>query len=338
MLVLAVATAAVALRRSQRLAVRLYRKPGRPDQEPDQRGRVPGRADRIPTRLSPFAALRERATVMRARRSARRLQPPDTLGIGWVSRPDLQPAQVLAIPGAKTLVEDMPLGLAVTALATDSVGYPPQDVYYVQRNVIALARGLSAVDAGQRFAALALSAVMTSPLGRIRDAEEALRIAVTSANRLIRSAAKREPGYSDMATTLDVVFISFDSGRSSLYFAHVGNSSLWLQRTGSTSVELLTESHTIDGGPPLRAVGLSGSIVPDIGYMPTEPGDRVFLTSASRYFTFTPKIVNAVVVAHAGSSLQRCVAALTDAVGSSAAPEGITIVAAEVARPGSFVP
>jgi hypothetical protein len=117
-----------------------------------------------------------------------------------------------------------------------------------------------------------------------------------------------------------------------------GNSSLWLQRAGSTSVELITESHTIDGGPPLRAVGLSGSIVPDIGYLPAEPGDRVFLTSASRYFAFTPKIVNAVVAAHAESPLRQCAAALTDAVGSSAAPEAITVIAAEVARPASFAP
>jgi len=289
------------------------------------------RGRRRPVRLNAFAALRERATAPRAWRFARRAQPTGTPDIGWVSRPDLQPAQVLAVPGAKTLVDHRPLGLSVTALATDSVGYPPQDVYYVQRNIIALARGLSAVDAGQRFAALALSAVIASPLGRTQDAEEALRTAVASANRLIRSAAKREPGYSDMATTLDVVFMRFDGGRPCLYFAHVGNSSLWLQRAGSTSVELLTEPHAIDGGPPLRAVGLSGSTVPDIGCLPAEPGDRVFLTSTSRYFAFTPKILNAGVAAHAGSPLQDCVTALIDAVGSAAAPEGVTIVAAEVA-------
>ena len=315
-LVLAVTAAAVALRRRRRL---------------------PARLNQVPGRLSAFAGLHERAAAMRARRAARRPQLADTEGAGWVSRPDLQPAQVLAVPGAKTLVDDRAPGLAVTALATDSVGYPPQDVYYVQRNVIALARGLSAVGVGQRFAALTLSAVMTSPLGRTQDAEEALRMAVTSANRLIRSAARREPGYSDMATTLDVVFVAFDGGRPSLHFAHVGNSSLWLQRAGSTSVELLTESDAIDGGPPLRAVGLSGSIVPDIGHVPTDPGDRVFLTTASRYFAFTPRIMNVVATAHAGSPLQQCVAVLADAVGSSAAPEGITIVAAEVARPASFV-
>lgn len=316
-LVLAVVVAATALRRGRRHAAPL---------------------DQVPGRLSAFTGLRERAAAVRRRRSVRRLRLAGLEGTGWVSRPDLQPAQVLAARGAKTLVDDGPLGLAVTALATESVGYPPQDVYYVQRNVIALARGLSAVGAGQRFAALALSAVMTSPLGRIQDAGEALRMAMRSANRLIRSAARREPGYSDMATTLDVVFVASNGGRPSLYFAHVGNSSLWLQRAGSTSVELLTESHVIDGGPPLRAVGLSGSIVPDIGYVPADPGDRIFLTTASRYFAFTLRIVNAVAAAHAGSPLQNCVAALADAVGSSAAPEGITIVAAEIARSASFMP
>jgi hypothetical protein len=67
------------------------------------------------------------------------------------------------------------------------------------------------------------------------------------------------------------------------------------------------------------------------------PGDRVFLTTASRYFAFTARIVNAIASAHAGSPLQNCVAALADAVQSSAAPEGVTIVAAEIARAASFI-
>ena len=170
-------------------------------------------------------------------------------------------------------------------------------------------------------------------------------------------------------------------GEAAVAFRSCGNSSIWLQRAASMSVELLTESHAIDGGPLLRAVGVSANLVPDIGHMQVDLGDRIFLTTASRYFTFTPMIMDATAVAHAGSPLHKVVAALADAaladaaladsaladtalvdaaladaaladaaladaawadaaladiVRSSAAPEGVTIVAAEVARPTSF--
>jgi hypothetical protein len=297
--------------------------------------RSPAKLERVPVRPGVFHGLRERGAVMFTLHwPARRSQ---TVDIGLLTRPDLQPAQALELPGTKTLVDDWPLGLAVTALVTGSVGYPPQDVYYVQRNIIALARGLSSAGVGQRAAALTLSAVMTSPVGRNRDADEALRRGVRAANRLVRSVARREPGYSDMATTLDVVFMAFDGGRPSLHFAHIGNASIWLQRTASTSLELLTESHAINGGPLLRAVGVTADVVPDIGLVTMDAGDRIFLTTASRYFAFSSKVMNTIAIGHGESPLQDCVAALAEAVRSSAAPEGVTIVAAEVARPGSFL-
>jgi hypothetical protein len=255
----------------------------------------------------------------------------------WATRPDLQPAHVPDIPATKALVDDRPLGLTVTALATGSVGYPSRDVYYVQRNAIALARGLSAPEVSQQAAALTLSAVMTSPLGRTRDHEKALLDGVRSANRLVRSISQREPQHSGMATTLDVVFAVFDSGQPFLHFAHVGNSSIWLQRAMTMSVRLLTESHAIDGGPLLRAVGMSGNLMPDIGQVPVDAGDRIFLTTASQYFSFTPAIMDAIAIARAGDPLHDCLTALADAVRSSAAPEGVTIVAAEIAHPASFL-
>jgi hypothetical protein len=298
--------------------------------------RSPANLERVPVRPGVFHGLRERgAPILTLRWPPRRSR---TVNTGLLTRPDLQPAQALELPGTRTLVDDWPVGLAVTALATGSIGYPPQDVYYVQRNIIALARGLSSAGVGPRAAALTLSAVMTSPVGRNRDADEALRQSVRAANRLVRSVARREPGYSDMATTLDVVFVAFDGGRPSLHFAHVGNASIWLQRTASRSLELLTESHAINnGGPLLRAVGVAADVVPDIGLVTMDAGDRIFLTTASRYFAFSPRVMNTIAIDHTESPLQDCVAALADAVRSSAAPEGVMIVAAEVARPVSFL-
>lgn len=299
---------------------------------------LPGKPGRTPGRLSMLRGLREQAATLPVPRQSAHHLPREGAGGGWwATRPDLQPAQVLDFSPTKMLTDNWLPGLAVVALATGLVGYPQQDLYYVQRNIIALARGLSAAAIGQRAAALTLSAVMTSPIGRTGDAEEALRESVKSANGLVRWVSRREPAHSDMATTLDVVFAAFDDGKRSLHFAHVGNSSIWLQRAASTSVDLLTDSHAIDGGPLLRAVGLSANLVPDIGQVPVDDGDWIFLTTASRHFAFTPRIMDAVVGAHRGSPLHECVAALANAVKSSAAPEGVSIVAAEVARRDSFV-
>lgn len=284
--------------------------------------------------LAAFHGRRTRAWArLAARRSARRGIAAATR----VTRRDLQPTRVVDVPPAQTLVDDARLGLAVTGLATPSVGHPHQDVYYVQRNTIAIARGLTDAEVCQRAAALSLSAVMTSSLGQDLRIEEALRAGVTAANALVRSVAAREPRYSGMATTLDVVLATFEGDQPLLHFAHVGSSSIWLQRTASMSVELLTESHTIAGGPLLRAIGMSGSVIAQIGHRRAEAGDRLFITTSSRSFAFTPETVSAVATEHAAGSLHDCAAGLAAATQPSTDLEGITIVAAEIARSAIFV-
>ena len=256
---------------------------------------------------------------------------------GWLASPGLQPAQLVYAPQERTLTDGEPPGLAVTARAVGPGGYPQQDVYYVQRNIVALARGLTGAPAAQRAAALSLSGVMTSPLGRTRDAEKALREGVKTANALVRSVARREPQYSDMAATLDVVFVDFRDDQPVLHFAHVGNSTIWLCRAGGGQAEQLTEPHTFDGGPVLRAVGLSPGLVPEIGREPVDIGDRVFLATASPYLAVSAKLVDSIAATQADQSLRDCVAALADAVGPGATAEGLTVIAAEVTKPASFL-
>jgi hypothetical protein len=252
----------------------------------------------------------------------------------WATPPAQQPSQLLYLPEINTAVGTRPpFGLAVAVRATGPTDAEQPDAYYAQRNVVALARGVSAAGAGQRAAALTLSAVMTSPLGRSDKAEEALRTGVESANKLVRSVARREPRYSDMATTLDVVYLELQDGWTRLYFAHVGNSSVWLKRASSSSVELLTQSDAPDG-PLLRAVGLNPDLTPSIGEEPVNEGDRVFLTTASRSCFVTQAMMDG--AARNGGSLPECAAALA-AVARSPVAEGITIVAVEVSRFASFV-
>jgi serine/threonine protein phosphatase PrpC len=127
-----------------------------------------------------------------------------------------------------------------------------------------------------------------------------------------------------------------EAGQPAIHLAHVGNSSIWLQRTAACVVELLSKAHAIDKGMLLRAVGLSQDVVPDINRAAVEPGDRVFLTTAGPAFSFTPETLGAIALAHSGESLDDCAAALAEFAKSSGSPEGITVLAAEVARSAMF--
>ena len=255
-----------------------------------------------------------------------------------VTRRDDQPGQTLKLPATQHHPDEWPPGLAVTALSAGPASAAQQDVYYVQRDLIALARGLTAIGSGQRAAALALSAIMTSRPGQAADAEQALRDGTDAANRLVRSIAQREPRYSDMVATLDVVYVAFEGRKPQLHFAHVGTSTIWLQRAGSATVERLTEPHVVPGGPVLRAVGRAQeTLVPDTGREHIEVGDRIFLTTASPAFSFTEPQLNAAVGYHADQPLHDAIASLADVVTEAGAADEVMIVGAEVARPGTFL-
>jgi hypothetical protein len=228
---------------------------------------------------------------------------------------------------------DQPPGLIVTA-ASSAIHLPQLDVYYVQRNVVALARSLQPAGIDQRAAALTLSAVISSRLGRISDVPEALEDSVESANRVVRSISSRDPEYSNMVTTLDIIVLAFNAKKLSIHFAHIGSSSIWLLRAGESEVQMLSEAHTINGSL-LRAVGLSQEVLPQIGQRTVRPGDRIFLISAGSGFSFGPEAMDAV-LAYSAEPLHTCAAALANAVRSSGVPENITIVAAEVSNEAIF--
>ncbi len=238
---------------------------------------------------------------------------------------------------ARTVTMERPLALAVTARS--STDRNSQDVYYVQPNVIAVARGVRPTGIDHRAATLALSAVMSSGLERttgLPPVPAALRDSVTSANRMVRSISGRDPEHSGMVTTLDIIFFAPDAKRPTIYLAHVGNSSVWLQKTATSVVQLLSKAHVIDNGTLLRAVGLSKDVVPDINHAAVEPGDRLFLTTASPAFSFTAKTLGDIVLAYSGAPVYDCAAALAEYARSSASPEGITVVAAEIGHSAMF--
>jgi len=107
------------------------------------------RVNRMGSRLNVLGGLRERAALFVLRRPVQRRGFTGAGAAGWIASPDLQPAQAPEFsPPTRTLVEDGTLGLAVATHAAGPAGHPPQDAYYVQRNVIAIARGLNALGEG----------------------------------------------------------------------------------------------------------------------------------------------------------------------------------------------
>jgi hypothetical protein len=274
---------------------------------------------------------------LRVRRRRPDEQPGGPAPAGGAQAPR-EAGRTLSLPAPQSRDADWPPGLAVTARSAGPAGAAQQDVYYVQRDLIALARGLTAIGSAQRAAALALSAIMTSRPGQGADAEQALRDGTDAANRLVRSVAQRDPRYSDMVATLDVVYVAFEGRKPELYFAHVGTSTIWLQRAGSRQVQPLTEPHVMPGGPVLRAVGRAREkLVPDTGREHIAVGDRIFLTTASPAFAFTLPQLNAAAGDHAGRPLHDAIAALAEVVQQAEVSDEVMIVGAEVARPGMFL-
>jgi serine/threonine protein phosphatase PrpC len=263
-------------------------------------------------------------------------RPLDDRGIPGPSAYEFLGTRDFGVAPVRELIADWPPGLAVVALATGSIGYPSPDAYFVQRNIIAVARGLNGASAGQRAATLTLSAIITAPLGRAADVAKALRDGAKSANQLVRSVARREPENSDLATTLDVVHVAFDGEQATLCYAHAGTAAIWLQRADTARLEPLTQAHAVDGGPALRAVGFTADLTPDIGELPAGMGDRVFIVTATPYYALPAEALKSIAVDHADKPLADCVTALAEAARAAAAPEGITIVAAELSRSPSF--
>lgn len=253
----------------------------------------------------------------------------------WPARPGPRVVQTVDLPATVALDDDWPPELSVTARTAGPAGAAQQDVYYVQRNLVALARGLTNTE-GRRAAALTLSAIMTSSLGQAADVEQAFLEGARAANRMVRSISRRDPRHSDMVTTLDVVYMTVERRKLQVNYAHVGSSTIWLQQVGSPAVAPLTKPHVGADGPVTRAVGLARDIAPDTGRASVEIGDRIFLTTASPSFTFTEALMNGAAGYRADRPLRDAIAALAETVYRAGVAEEVMIVGAEVSQLGGF--
>jgi serine/threonine protein phosphatase PrpC len=217
------------------------------------------------------------------------------------------------------------------AVAAETSANAPsiQDAYFIQKNIVGVARGLTRTGIDHRAAALALSAVVSMGPQCADEPDQALRACVSSANKTICSISRRDPELPGMVTTLDVIFLRTRKQKGFLHFAHVGNSAIWLHRHGSVDVIPLTETHAIAGGPLLRAVGLAPELTPDIGAIEIEFGDRVFIVTEGIGFGFTSDAISAIANGYSQDPLHHCVSSLVSLVPPESA-ENVTALVTEI--------
>ncbi len=158
-----------------------------------------------------------------------------------------------------------------------------------------VADGMGGHSAGQVASALAAAAVVTSlqeRKGGATSASEKLRGAIEDANRAIYSAARQNPEYTGMGTTLVALLVEGDRGA----LAHVGDSRAYRVRSGR--IRQLTDDHSIVGEllrrheisaddarehphrhVLTRALGVRGHVQPDLAELTLARGDLFVLCS-----------------------------------------------------------
>jgi protein phosphatase len=158
-----------------------------------------------------------------------------------------------------------------------------------------VADGMGGHSAGQVASTLAVATV----LGTLRERKgsdastsEKLRAALEDANRAIYQAARQNPQYGGMGTT--IVALLVEGERAAV--AHVGDSRAYRVRAGR--IRQLTDDHSMVGEllrrneitadearehPQrhvlTRALGVRGHVQPDLAELTLAPGDRFVLCS-----------------------------------------------------------
>jgi len=170
-----------------------------------------------------------------------------------------------------------------------------QDAFHVpavDENFAVVADGMGGHRAGEVASEIAVREFVRWLRCAPRPEEEAMRYAVSEANRAIYYKAKAEPDKMGMGTTITGIW--FDKSRA--YLAHVGDSRAYLLRNGR--ITQVTRDHSLVGEmiergeitpeearthPQrhfiTRAVGTSSYVCPDIDSFDSRPGDIWLLCS-----------------------------------------------------------
>jgi PPM family protein phosphatase len=173
----------------------------------------------------------------------------------------------------------------------------------------------------------------------------ALDRAINELSAIVRAEAATDPRLSGMGTTLVLALIT----RSTAHLAHVGDSRAYLLRGGR--LRRLTEDHSLasemarDGlldaagasAHPLghaltRAIGMAGTVRPEIREVELAPGDRLLLCSDGLTKMVTERHVAALLAAWPEPSA--ACRALVDAANDAGGHDNVSAVVVDVLPPG----
>ncbi|WP_239310015.1 PP2C family serine/threonine-protein phosphatase [Frankia sp. Cj3] len=263
-------------------------------------------------------------------------------GAGAVGGPREDPAATLppeqTIPPVSPLVANEPDVSTSPALRLAAAGRtrrgkrggPNEDAFVVLDGLLAVADGVGGEAAGQIASTLAVTTVASFRPQYAADPRDGLRGALDRANRTVREKPLQEPSWHGMACTLDVVVLGrqHDTGET-LFVAHVGDSTVWLQ-PGRGRPRRLTTPHAIKNGPLLNAIGLNEQVELDLLEEPVQAGDRVVLASDGITKVMTPEQLDGLLMELGTMSPEQAADALVDAAMIAGARDDTTIVVGDL--------
>ncbi len=162
--------------------------------------------------------------------------------------------------------------------------------------VYVVADGMGGEAAGEVASKILVDKVQELLAGRGMLTRDDLCKAIEAANQAIRNCVSEHPAYEGMGTTATMLYINdHDDGAS---WAHVGDSRLYILRSGSQKLEQLTQDHSYveellrkgsitpeealhhpQRNMLTRAVGVMESLPVDSGELPVHRGDIFLLAT-----------------------------------------------------------
>jgi len=211
-------------------------------------------------------------------------------------------------------------------------GGPNEDAFVVVDGLLAVADGVGGEAAGQIASTLAVTTVAGFRPQYATDPRDGLRRAVDRANKIVLSRPDDQPEWRGMACTLDVVVLGrHQATGETLFVAHVGDSSVWLQPR-KQHPRLLTTPHAIKNGPLLNAIGLGPDVQADLLAERVAVGDRVILASDGITKVMTPQALDGLLMELSSESPERAADRLVEAALVAGARDDTTIVVGDVVK------